>query len=63
MEDLPNKIKNMLGVLPEVNLEEYEGKEYIEIHVKPSASPIAYKGKVLYQKGKYQSTSGWPCTF
>jgi len=31
MEDILNKIRNGVGVLPEVNLHEQDGKEYIEL--------------------------------
>lgn len=50
-EDLPNKIKNMLGLLPEVNLLEKAGKEYIEIVVESSKSPVAYKGQFYLRRG------------
>lgn len=51
MEDLPNKIKNMLGVLPEVNLKVENDLEYIEIHVEASTSPVSYQGKLYIRRG------------
>jgi ATP-dependent DNA helicase RecG len=50
-EDLPNKIKNMLGLLPEVNFLEKADKEYIEIIVEPSKSPVSYKGQFYLRRG------------
>lgn len=40
MDDIPNKIVNMLGIVADVNLLEKEDKQYIEISVEPSAIPI-----------------------
>ncbi len=31
MEDLPNKIRDAMGVIVNINLHEQDGKEYIEI--------------------------------
>lgn len=51
MEDLPNKIATMLGIVADVNLHELDGREYIEIVVNPSNIPIAYKGQYHYRSG------------
>ena len=51
MEDLPNKAKNMLGVLPEVNLKTEGDLEYIEIIIEPSKSPVTYKGQFYIRRG------------
>ncbi len=51
MEDLPNKIVTILGIVADVNLHETDGKEYIEIAVSPSNVPIAYKGQYHYRSG------------
>ena len=45
MEDLPNRIVTILGIVADVNLHEVDGKEYIEVIVNPSNVPIAYKGQ------------------
>ena len=51
MEDIPNKIKDVLGIIVDVNLLKEEGKEYIEIVVPPYSNPINYKGQYHYRSG------------
>lgn len=51
MEDIPNKIVNLLGIVADVNLLETDGKQYIEITVEPSAIPISLKGVYHYRSG------------
>lgn len=51
MEDIPNKIVNHLGIVAEVNLLTDNGREYIEIVVKPSEMPVSYKGIYHYRSG------------
>jgi len=51
LEDLPNKIKDVLGIVPDVNLRKEKNKEYIEIIVEPYPSPISYKGQYHYRSG------------
>ena len=38
LEDLPNKIKNAIGIVAQVNLHESNGKQYIVINVDPYPS-------------------------
>jgi len=51
LEDLPNKIRDVLGIMADVNLREESGKEYLEIRVDPYPSPISYKGEYHYRTG------------
>ena len=51
MEDIPNKIVTTLGIVAEVNLQEADGRQYIEIAVSPSNVPIAFKGQCHYRSG------------
>ncbi len=51
MEDIPNKIVNMLGIVADVNLLEDNGREYIEIVTMPSNMPISYRGIYYYRSG------------
>lgn len=51
MEDIPNKIVTMLGIVAEVNLHEADGKQYIEIVVEMSSVPISYHGIYHYRSG------------
>jgi ATP-dependent DNA helicase RecG len=51
MDDIPNKIKNNLGVTAEVNLCEEGGKHFIEIIVLPYSVPISLRGRYYYRSG------------
>ena len=51
MEDIPNKIVSVLGIMPEVNLYENQGLFYIEINVAPSSVPVNYRGEYHYRCG------------
>ena len=49
--NLPNQIKDLLGVLCEVNHLEENGKHYIEIVVNQYSVPISYRGKYYIRTG------------
>ena len=49
MEDIPNKIVSLLGIVPDVNLVDKNGVEIIEIVVSPSSVPILYHGVCYYR--------------
>ena len=51
MEDIPNKIKNLMGIITEVNLVEENDKYYIEIIVHPYSVPISLRGRYYYRSG------------
>ncbi|MDR1594712.1 MAG: putative DNA binding domain-containing protein [Prevotellaceae bacterium] len=51
MEDLPNKITNILGIVADVNLHETPQGDYIEILVEPQPNPVNYKGEYHYRSG------------
>lgn len=51
MDDLPNRIKNNLGISTEVNLLEEEGLYYIEIVVQPYSVPLSLRGRYYYRSG------------
>lgn len=51
MEDIPNKVRDVLGIVVDVNLMEEEGKEIIEIVVEPQSVPISYRGQYHYRAG------------
>ena len=51
LDDLPNKIQNLLGILCDVNLHDNAGKYYLEIVVKAHDIPISYQGKYYYRTG------------
>lgn len=50
LDDVPNKIKNMLGIVVDVNLQ-HDGQAYLEIEVTAHFTPIAYKGKIYSRSG------------
>lgn len=51
MDDIPNKIKNYMGITSEVNLLQEEGKYVIEIIVLPYSVPISLRGRYYYRSG------------
>jgi len=52
VEDIPNKVRSLLGIVVEVNLKSDDaGLEYIEIVVEPHTNPITYRGRVHYRSG------------
>ena len=51
LEDIPNKVRDILGIMVDVNLLEEAGKELLEIHVEPYPSPVSYKGEYHYRSG------------
>lgn len=51
LEDIPNKIQSGLGIVADVNKMTKDGKDYLEIKVKPSAFPISYHGEFHYRSG------------
>jgi ATP-dependent DNA helicase RecG len=51
MDDLPNKIRNLTGVIADVDLNDNGEKQYICITVKPYPYPISYHGKYYYRSG------------
>ena len=51
LEDLPNKITAILGILPDVNLHETKHGDYIEIVVEPQPNPVNYKGEYHFRSG------------
>lgn len=51
MEELPNKLRDVLGIVADVNLLEDSGKSYLRISVEPYPVPISYKGEFHYRSG------------
>lgn len=51
MEDIPNKIQTQLGIICDVDLKNEDGKDFIEIDVKPYDVLISYQGKYYYRSG------------
>lgn len=51
LEDLPNKIRDQLGLMPPINLLEEDGKACLEIIVEPSTVPISLHGSYYWRSG------------
>lgn len=48
---IPNKIQNLLGVVPSVNLHTENSKEYLAISVEHYPYPVSYKGAYFVRSG------------
>ncbi|MCL2245948.1 MAG: putative DNA binding domain-containing protein [Lentimicrobiaceae bacterium] len=51
MDDIPNKIKNSLGITAEVNLLQETDKHFIKINIQPYSVPISLRGRYYYRSG------------
>ena len=51
LEDIPNKVRDLLGILVAVNLRTEGQLEYLEIVVEPYPNPISHKGKYYLRSG------------
>ena len=51
MDEIPNKIKNNLGITAEVNLLQEDDKHYIGIIISPYSVPISLRGRYYYRSG------------
>lgn len=51
MDDIPNKIRNAMGITVEVNLHEENSLYFIEIITYPYSVPISLRGRYYYRSG------------
>jgi ATP-dependent DNA helicase RecG len=51
MDDIPNKIRNSIGIMVEVNLHDEAGNRFIEIVTHPYSVPISLRGRYYYRSG------------
>ena len=51
LEDLPNKIANTLGILPEIKIEERNTKQILTIRVNRNRQPVSYHGIFFVRSG------------
>lgn len=56
LEDLPNKIRNALGIVAEVNHLSEDNKDYLEIAVLPHPFPVSCRGKYYLRSGSTMQT-------
>lgn len=60
LEDIPNKVRNAMSIVVDVNRLEENGKEYIEIVVPPYPVAISCKGVYYYRSGSTMQTLSGP---
>lgn len=51
LETLPNKIRDSLGIVCDVNLQTGNGLDFIEIITKPYSVPVSLRGRYYYRSG------------
>jgi ATP-dependent DNA helicase RecG len=51
LEDLPNQVRDLLGLVVDVNLHTQDGDDYLEISVEPYPFPISLRGNYYYRSG------------
>ncbi|MPR37433.1 ATP-binding protein [Salmonirosea aquatica] len=51
LEDLPNKIRDVLGIMADVELRSENGLDYIAVIVEPYPYPVNYRGEYHYRTG------------
>ena len=51
LEEIPNKVRDTLGILVDVNLHHSDEGKFIEIHVEQHPYPVNYKGQYHYRSG------------
>ncbi len=51
LEDIPNKVRDVLGIMVDVNLHQTKQGDYLEIVVEPYPNAISYKGQYHYRSG------------
>ena len=51
LEEIPNKTKDILGILVDINLKTKTKKVYLEIVVESYPYPVSYKGQYHYRSG------------
>ncbi|MDX9882621.1 MAG: ATP-binding protein [Prolixibacteraceae bacterium] len=55
METIPQKIRNDMGIVCDVNLLDQDGKKYIEIRVNPYSVPVSLRGRYYYRSGSVKT--------
>lgn len=51
LDEIPNKVRNHLGVIVEINLHSDDNKQYLEIIIEPYPFPVSYKGQYHFRSG------------
>jgi ATP-dependent DNA helicase RecG len=60
--DIPNKVRDILGIMVDVNLRKETGQEFLEILVEPYPYPVSYKGEYHFRRVQAlaEAASAWP---
>ena len=56
LEEVPNKVRDLLGIMVDVNLQTSAGRDYLEIAVPSYPNPISYRGEYYYRSGSTNQT-------
>ena len=51
LKDLPNKVRDILWIVPEIDQIKEKGKSLIQIKIKSYIHPVNYKGQFYYRSG------------
>ena len=51
LEDIPNKVRDILGIVVDVNLHTENQRDYLAIVVEAHPYPVSYKGEYHYRSG------------
>lgn len=51
LDSIPNKIRNSMGIICDINLLEENSLKYIEIKVNPYSVPVSLRGRYYYRTG------------
>ena len=51
LEEIPNKVRDVLGIMVDVNLYNEDGKAFLEIITEAYPNPVSYKGQYHYRTG------------
>ncbi len=51
LENIPQKVRNAMGIICDINLLEEGNKKYIEIKVNPYSVPVSLRGRYYYRSG------------
>jgi ATP-dependent DNA helicase RecG len=51
LEEIPNKVRDILGIVVDLKLRTEGGKEWLEIVVEPHSYPVSYKGEYHVRSG------------
>lgn len=51
LEDIPNKVRDVLGIIVDVSLQTEEGVDLVVIEVGVYPNPVSYKGECFYRTG------------